>query len=80
VHCSTAAMGMCTIPFLQIIVLLLWIPTVGLSPSHQYYNLHLMMTVFLLLLAMEPRLAPLGRPTLMGPIGNIVICCALWQC
>jgi hypothetical protein len=36
---------------------------VGLSPSHQYYNLHLMMTVFLLLLPMEPRLAPLGRPT-----------------
>jgi hypothetical protein len=22
----------------------------------------------------EPRLAPLGRPTLMGPIGNLVMC------
>jgi hypothetical protein len=62
---------MCMIPFLQIIVLLLWIPTVGLSPSHQYHNLYLMMTVCLLLLPMEPRLAPLGRPTLMGPIGNL---------
>jgi hypothetical protein len=30
-----------------------------------------MMTVFLLLLPMEPRLAPLGRPTLMGPICNL---------
>jgi hypothetical protein len=59
------------IPFLQILVLLLWIPTVGLSPSHQYHYLYLMMTVCLLLLPMEPRLAPLGRPTLMGPIGNL---------
>jgi hypothetical protein len=30
-----------------------------------------MMTVCLLVLPMEPRLAPLGRPTLMGPIGNL---------
>jgi hypothetical protein len=36
-----------------------------------YYNLYLMMTVCLLLLPMEPRLVPLGRPTLMGPIGNL---------
>jgi hypothetical protein len=58
---------------LQIIVLLLWISVVGLSPRHQYYNLHLMMIVFLLLLPMEPSLAPLGRPTLMGPIGNRLV-------
>jgi hypothetical protein len=32
----------------QIIVLLLWIPTVGLSPNHQYCNFYLMMTVCLL--------------------------------
>jgi hypothetical protein len=32
-----------------------------------------MMTVCILLLPMEPRWAPLGRPTLMGPIGNLVI-------
>jgi hypothetical protein len=51
-------MGMCMIPFLHIIVLLLWILMVGLSlMSQQYHNLHLMMTVFLLLLPMEPRLA-----------------------
>jgi hypothetical protein len=31
-----------------------------------------MMTVFRLLLPMEPRLAPLGRPTLMGPIGTVI--------
>jgi hypothetical protein len=59
-------------PSLQIIVLL-WIRTVGLRPSDQYYNLYLVMTVCLLLLPMEPRLAPLGRLTLMGPIGNLVI-------
>jgi hypothetical protein len=69
-------MGMCMIPSLQIIVCLLWIPMVRLSLSHQYYNLHLMMTVFLLLLPMEPGLAPLGCPILMGPIGNLVI----WYC
>jgi hypothetical protein len=61
--------------FLHITVFLLWILKVGLNPSHQYYNIHLMMALFLLLLPMEPRLAPLGRPTLMGPIGTLVI----WQ-
>jgi hypothetical protein len=49
---------------------LLWIPMIGLS--HQSHSFHLMMTVFLLLLPMEPRLAPLGRPTLTGPISNLV--------
>jgi hypothetical protein len=39
-----------------------------------------MKTVFLLLLPMEPRLAPLGRPTLMGPIGNLVIWYIIWLC
>jgi hypothetical protein len=52
----------------------IWIPMVGLSLSHQYHDLHLMMTVFLLLLPMEPRLALLGRPALMGPNSNLVIC------
>jgi hypothetical protein len=57
--------------FLQAIVPLLWILSVGLIWKYMY--LHLLMRVFLLCLPMEPRLAPHGRPTLMGPIGNLVI-------
>jgi hypothetical protein len=70
-------MGMCTIPSLQMIVLLLCIPMVGLrvrvirvllSSSHGDS------VSSVLLLRMEPRLAPLGRPTLTtGPIGNLAI-------
>jgi hypothetical protein len=60
-------MGMCTIPFLQTVVLLPWILLVGVDVSHWCNNL-LMMTVLLL---MELRLAPLGRPTLMGPIDSL---------
>jgi len=50
-------MGMCMIHFLQTAVLLLWILLVGHIQDFQYF--HLMMP-------MEPRLAPLGRPTVMA--------------
>ena len=63
-------MGMCMIPYLQVIVLLLWILFVGHIQEFQCF--HLMMVVYFWL-PMEPRLAPQGRPTFMGPVGNLVI-------
>jgi hypothetical protein len=56
----------------QTIVPLLWILLVGLiGLDESVFNL--LMRVFLVFLAMEPRLAPLGRPPFLGPIGNNLV-------
>jgi hypothetical protein len=45
---------------------------IGLNLRYQCRNLHFFTTLSLLLLPAESSLAPLGRPTLMGQIGNMV--------
>jgi hypothetical protein len=57
--------------FLQTIVPRPWILSVGIVWRYLYLHL-MMMSVYLLCLHMEPRLAPLWRPTSMEPVENLV--------